>query len=118
MVGGRACFGSETGGAKGGGGPIGRRVIGRTSCDPFDARGCPNNLTPQLVLSSMSGFDAISFSGVLDILVPTKPADQLDKDAVLDDLEGEQETTSGKWNVTGGTSQDWQHSILAGASCP
>jgi len=25
---------------------------------------------------------------------------------------------SGKWNVTGGTSRDWQHSILAGASCP
>ncbi|KAH9009450.1 hypothetical protein EDB84DRAFT_1658745 [Lactarius hengduanensis] len=42
----------------------------------------------------MSGFDPISYAGVLDIIVPSKPVGQLDEADVSDDLAGEQEATS------------------------
>lgn len=39
-----------------------------------------------------SGLDPVSFAGVLDIIKPSKSIDQLDEEAVLDDVEGERET--------------------------
>jgi hypothetical protein len=39
-----------------------------------------------------SGLDPVSFAGVLDIIKPSRSTDQLDEEAVLDDIEGEQET--------------------------
>ncbi|KAH9166582.1 hypothetical protein EDB89DRAFT_1910614 [Lactarius sanguifluus] len=42
----------------------------------------------------MSGFDPVSYAGVLDIIVPSKPVGQLDEADVSDDLVGEQEAIS------------------------
>lgn len=40
----------------------------------------------------MFGLDPTSFAGVFEIIAPNRPADQLDADAVADDIEGECET--------------------------
>jgi hypothetical protein len=40
----------------------------------------------------MSGLDPGSYFGVLNIIETSEPTDLLDKDAVLDDIEGEKET--------------------------
>ena len=54
----------------------------------------------------MPGLDPISYAGVLNVTDPSHPMSEIFEEAVLDDLDGEQESFS---NLTGQVEEDNNH---------